>query len=105
MEVGTLLMILSTSFLEVEPAQFAELLDQDGLDVFEDALARPLPEPAPAGAAGRQVHGDVLPPGAGAEEPQDALQALPVIRPGAAALGGRRVLGEVRGDPPPLLVG
>src|SRR5262249_40579887 len=92
-------------FLQVEFAQLAEFFDQQSLDVLQDFVASPLLEPAPAGAPGRQVERDVPPPRTAAQQPQDALQAFAVGGTRSASLRRRRVLGQMRRDALPLLVG
>jgi hypothetical protein len=75
------------------------------MDLRESSLPGPLPEPPPAGTPGGQIDGDVLPAGAGADQPEDPFQALAVVGPGPTAFRGGWVLGKVGGDSVPLVIG
>ena len=86
-------------------------IDQAGVDAGgpqsgEDRVQRPVVVPGveevPGGGPGAELLGQVAPGGAGPEDPEDAVEDLASIAPGAARASGR---GEEVLDELPLLIG
>jgi hypothetical protein len=75
-------------FGEVAPAERDQIRGQAMGDVGEDAGLDPVLEAPMTGLVGRIVVRQVLPAGAGAQDPEDALQHAALVAPGAAAAVG-----------------
>src|SRR5262249_28710584 len=93
--------------LPLDGPQLVALLDQDGPDPGEDAVAAPALEPAVDRAVVAEPLGEPVPLAAAAEPEDDPVEGRPQVDagPAAVALGRRRgVLPEDRLDPPPEAV-
>jgi hypothetical protein len=90
--------------VEVERPQVVEFLDQDGVDVLQHALAGPVAQSAPARTSRGEVDQHVPPARSAAQQPEDALQTLAVVRPAPAPFGGTHMLGQQRRDALPLFI-
>src|SRR5271168_3977985 len=81
-------------------------IDGGGPQPGEDRLQRPVVVPGveevPGGGPGAEFPGQVAPGGTGAEDPEDAVEDLASISPGAAGASG---WGEEVLDELPLLIG
>lgn len=89
-------------------AQLVALLDQQGPDLLEDAVAAPPLEPAVHRAVVAEPLGQLVPLAAAAEAEDDAVEGRPPVDPVPAAVLLRRqrgVLQQDRLDPLPQLVG
>src|SRR5262249_43105122 len=84
---------------------FVELGDERSPEIEPHIVAFPLGEPAPAGRCAGVFLRQILPPGPRAENPEAALKATAVIDPRPTTLLSLLLLGQVRLDPSPLLVG
>ena len=93
--------------LPLHRPEVAALLDQDGPDPGEDAVAAPPLEPAMDRAIVAEPLGQPVPLAPGAEAEDDAVEGRPQVdaRPAAVALGRRGgVLQQDRLDPSPEAV-
>ncbi len=91
---------------EVELAAFPQVLGQRAKDPLQDALLAPALEAAVAGLVGRVALGQVAPGGAGAQDPQDAVEHIPGVPPGPSfAVRPARRIGDQGLQDLPLLVG
>jgi hypothetical protein len=79
-----------------------ELRDERSPQVEPDLLALPLSEAPPAGGWARVVLRKILPACAGAEDPEDPLEAGAVVGGRAAALGTGLPFRQVGLDESPL---
>src|SRR4029079_9594741 len=75
---------------------------QPGEDRLERAVVVPGVEEVPGGGPGAELLGEVAPGGAGAEDPEDAVEDLAPISRGAAGTSGR---GDEVPDELPLWIG
>jgi hypothetical protein len=92
----------------IDRPEFVALLDQDGPDPLEDAVAAPPLEPTVHRAVVAEVLGQPVPLAAGAEAEEDAVDGLPPVDAGPTAMPlgrGRGVLPEDRLDPLPEGIG
>jgi hypothetical protein len=93
--------------LPIDRPEVVALLDQDGPDPGEDAVAAPPLEPAVDRAIVTEPLGQLVPLASGPEAEDDAVEGRSKVdaRPAAVALGRRRsVLQEDRLDPSPEAV-
>ena len=93
------------SFAPIELRGLVELREERSPQLEPNVFALPFAEAAPARRRTRVLFGQVLPPSAGAQDPEDPLEALTIIswRPPASLTG--LPFREVRLDLGPLLVG
>ena len=92
-------------FAPVQLTLVVELGDERTPQVEPDLLALPLGEAPPAGRRARIVLREILPARAGAEDPEDPLEAGAVVNGWAAALGTGLPLRQVGLDESPLGIG
>jgi hypothetical protein len=94
--------------LPLDLAQLVALLDQQGPDLLEDAVAAPSLEPAVHRAVVAELLGELVPLAAATETEDDPVERRPPVDPLAAAVALRRrrgVLPEDRLDPLPEGIG
>jgi hypothetical protein len=89
----------------VELRCFVELREKRSPQIEPHVFALPLAEATPASRRARILFGQVLPASAGAQNPEDALEALAIIDWWTAAAFAGLPLWQMRLDPGPLLVG
>src|SRR5947209_13575303 len=88
--------------LAIDQARVDAGRPQSGEDRVEGAVVVPGVEEVPDGRPGAKFLGQVAPGGAGAEDPEDAVEDLAAISPGTAcASSGRKEIS----DELPLLIG